>query len=390
MKNGVVLIFLVFEFFSCNVRHQKVDRITEDGAEVVLNHLEPYHIEGEPTSLHFEEECTIDTEKDTMAEAGLSDINSFDVDSEGNIYFFEERESAKYLVHKFDNKGRFTKSFIKRGQGPGEIQIPIFQPILAKNEIRIQDYGRRILFVFDGDGALIREIRLPASGAGMSVLTPLENGNYVEFKDYVDPSSKHRCDVMSLRDSSFEEIKELDRNDYGPPFMAMITKKKGSPRVFIGEISSGKIYLGNESRGYEILIYNLDGRLLEKIRKEYRPADVPDAFRENLRLNFELLVLNNKLIIPDKMPPFHYFFLDDEGRLYVKTYEKGSAEHESIHDIFNSAGCFIKRASLPGYGNWIGPGRELNRPKFKNHRFYCIREKENGFKELVVARTIWS
>jgi len=390
MKSVFMIIFLVFAFFSCSPEYQKIDKIMEKGVEVVLNHLEPYKIKGEPASLHLEEEFAIDTEKDTIAEAGLADINSFDVDSEGNIYFFQERESEKYLVCKFDEKGRFIKSFIKRGQGPGEIQIPIYQPLSKRNEILIQDYGRRMLFIYDSQGSLAGEIRLKASGAGLSVLIPLENGNYIEFRDCIDPSSKHRCDIMDLRNSSFEEIKELDRGDYGSPFMTSLEKKKGWPRVFIGEISRGMIYMGNESRGYEILIYNLDGKLLKKIRKEYRPADVPEAFKENLLINFPLLKLKDRLIIPDKMPPFHYFFLDDEGRLYVKTYEKGLAENECIHDIFNSAGCFIKRMSLSGYGNWMYPGRDLNKPKLKNHHFYCIREKKSGYKELVVYKMNWN
>ena len=41
------------------------------------------------------------------------------------------------------------------------------------------------------------------------------------------------------------------------------------------------IYVGHEKRGYEISIFDLNGNLLKKIRKEYNPADVPDEFKEN-------------------------------------------------------------------------------------------------------------
>ncbi len=89
------------------------------------------------------------------------------------------------------------------------------------------------------------------------------------------------------------------------------------------------------------------------------------------------------------MPPFHYFFLDDEGRLYVKTYEEGAGKNEFMHDIFNPDGLFIMRKSMPGYGPWIYPGDSLNKAKAKNNRFYCIGEKESGFKELVVYKMTW-
>jgi len=127
--------------------------------------------------------------------------------------------------------------------------------------------------------------------------------------------------------------------------------------------------------------------LQRKIRKKFRPADAPEEFHANLITNWGRY--KDKLILPDKMPPFHYFFLDEDGRLYVKTYEPGEKRGEFIHDIFNSDGVFIARKSLAGYGLWMYPGRDLNTAKAKNGRLYCIREKENGFKELVVYKMIW-
>jgi hypothetical protein len=60
-----------------------------------------------------------------------------------------------------------------------------------------------------------------------------------------------------------------------------------------------------------------------------------------------------------------------------------------MHDIFNSDGLFITRKSMVGYGRWIYPDVSLDRAKAKNNRFYCIREKENGYKELVVSKMRW-
>jgi len=359
----------------------------EDGVEVIVNHLEPYKIKGEPSSLHLEEEFTIDTEEDEIAKLGVTDVRAFDVDSEGNIYFFQERESDKNLVYKFDKNGHFATLFGRRGQGPGEIQAPVYLNITGKDEIPIQDYGVFKLYIFDREGTIIKETRLVSKGAGQFAFYPLENGNYLKFRDYFDPSTKHRYDVLELYNSKFEEIKELDRCDYGPGVAFTQQKKKGSPRVFIIEVTDGMIYLGHENRGYEILTYDLDGKLLKKIRKEYNPADLPDEFKENLIVNFGRF--KDKLIIPDKMPPFHYFFLDEEGRLYVKTYEPGNNKHEFIHDVFNSDGIFITRTSLPGFGSWMYPGRDLNRARAKNHRLYCIQEKESGYKELAVHKMIW-
>ena len=362
----------------------------EDGVEVVINHQEPYEIKGEPSILHLDEEFTIDTERNEIAEIGVTDIGSFDVDSQGNIYLFQEQESDENLVFKFDDAGIFAATFGKRGQGPGEMQYPACLSITKKDEIPIQDGNRPLIFIYDTKGNLVKEIkitRLDTGGISGFTFLPLENENYLAYGYNFDPLTKHRLDMLYLVNSDFKKLKELDKCDYGKVVAFSQQKKKFTPRVFISQVSDMRIYVGHENRGYEILIYNLDGILIKKIRKEYYPVEVPNAFKEYWRDNIGSYM--DRLDFPDNMPPFHYFFLDDEGRLYVKTYEKGDKQGEYIHDIFNPDGIFIARKSMAAYGSWIYPGLGLNRAKTKNNRFYCIREKESGYKELAVYRMRW-
>jgi len=379
-----VLCFLAF----CGPKQSEVERIMEDGVEVVINHLEPYKVKGEPVTLRLEEEFTIDTERDGIAEVGLADIRDFDVDSQGNIYFFHGRGFDRNVIHKFDEQGNFLKPLGKRGQGPGEIQFPVVMYITEKDEIPIQDENTQKLLVFDAEGGLLRETRIQSEeGFGNFVFYPLENGNYLKYGEYFDPESKHRQNVLQLCNSHLEILKELDRCDHGKVVSFTQEKMTGTPRVFICQIPGRTIYVGHENRGYEILVYDLEGNLTKKIRKEYTPAAVPDEFKENWLINIGRW--KDRLYFPNKMPPFHYFFLDDEGRLYVKTYEKGMKNGEYVHDIFNLDGIFIARKSMAGYGSWIYPGDSLNRGKAKNDRFYCIREKDSGYKELVVYQMSW-
>ena len=384
----IFLLTALSFLFQCGTEQADVEKIMEDGVEVVINHLQPYKIKREPSNLHLEEEFTIDTERDEIAEVGLTDISSFDVDSEGNIYFFQRRESDLNVIYKFDEKGNFLKTFGRRGQGPGEIQFPWLLYVTDRDEIPIQDGNTQKLYIFDTEGALIREKQMESEESfGGFMFFPIENGNYLKYGEYFDPESQHRQNILQLYNPKIEKIKELDRCDYGKVIAFTQQKKIFTPRVFIAQISGGMIYVGHEKRGYEILVYDLGGNLLKKIRKGYNPAAVPEGFKENWLDNIGRY--EDRLVFPDKMPPFHYFFLDDEGRLYVKTYEEGLNQGEYIHDIFSPDGIFIARKSLPGYGSWIYPGDSLNRAKAKNNRFYCIKEKESGFKELVVYKIIW-
>jgi hypothetical protein len=74
------------------------------------------------------------------------------------------------------------------------------------------------------------------------------------------------------------------------------------------------------------------------------------------------------------------------------TYEEGEDPDEYIFDIFNSEGVFIGRISLGVYLSdyFLATGGQFDSwASMKKNRFYCIREKESGYKELVVYEVIW-
>ena len=105
MKKLVYLIIIISLFVCCGPKQEKVEKTMEDGVEVIVNHLEPYKIEGEPSNLFLEEKFTINTEKDEIVEIGLTDIWSFDVDSEGNIYLLhlQSRENCIFKCWRSDD-----------------------------------------------------------------------------------------------------------------------------------------------------------------------------------------------------------------------------------------------------------------------------------------------
>jgi hypothetical protein len=89
MRKSIVLLFVSMLLLHCGPGQDQVEKTVEDGVEVIINHLEPYEVKGKPNNLFLEEEFRIDTEKDEIAETGLTDISNrgFGVDSEGSIYW---------------------------------------------------------------------------------------------------------------------------------------------------------------------------------------------------------------------------------------------------------------------------------------------------------------
>lgn len=389
MKKGLTIVLLIFLFSGCALEQGKVEKVTENGVEVVINHLEPYRIKGISSTLVLEEDLVIDSEKKEIANLGLTDIRKFDVDSEGNIYLFQVPRTRENLVFRFDQKGKFIKSFGQVGQGPGEVQFASFQRINQRDEIPIWDSGALKLLVFDREGCLLKEKRLELKVWNRGGPQFLENDNILIGESGGDEAQRNKYLVsVNLYDSDFKKIRELGRYELVEPYGG--EKVSLFPMLATGTISQDKIYMGDAEVGYEISCFDLQGNLLRKIRKESRPVGVPEGLKAEVLAKLGSHPLKDKLYFPENMPVFQYFFVDDEGRLFVVTAEK-SETGQYISDIFSPEGIFIGRASL-GYFDLIKltwEGIELG-IMAKNRRLYCLKEKESGYKELIVSQMIWA
>jgi len=396
MRKYIYLLLVIFFFYYCAPKQEKVEKIMEDGVEVIVNHIEPYQVKGEPSNLILEKVFSFDTEKDEIAATGLTDIYRFDIDSEGNIYFLIPPAGQGNLIYKFDRNGNFITSFARRGQGPYELEYPHYMRIINNDEILIIEPSKSKSYVFSTDGLPIKETPI---NNDIDKLIPLENGKYLIFFWHTqDMEAKYFSLSLNLYSSDFKEIKELDRFSKLPN--RMIAEKSaekvinGINYVFVGEKSGGNIYTGNCERGYEILVYDLEGNLLRKIRKEYTPVEVPEDYKKEHMKPFvdtEDSWANNwgeKIYFPKYWYPFYSFFADDEGRLFVMTFEEGENPGEYIFDIFNSDGIFITRKSLKYPLGLYARLPELH-VKAKMNHLYCVKKKDSGYKELVVYKMTW-
>lgn len=368
----------------CGPKQDQVEKTVEDGVEVIINHLEPYEVKGEPNNLILEEEFRIDTEKDEIAETGLTDISNrgFGVDSEGSIYFINYRK-VEYCIFKFDRNGNFVKHFARKGQGPGEIQRPNMPIINNRDEITITDTALQKFLIFSKGGSLLQETKLDSD---IQLVIPLKNGKYLMVKSSSGIEEKFS---LILCNAEFGEIKELDSTEIPSPYKG--NGIKGIYPAFISTISGESIYVGNDKREYEIWEFDLEGILKRKIKKEYKHVEVSEEYKKRYLKQFDspqMESFKDKVYFPKDMPPFQYMFSDDSKRLYVMTYEKAGNQKECIYDIFNADGVFIARTSFGNISTLAFVEQALP-IKSKNDKVYCTREKDNGFKELVVYKMKW-
>lgn len=394
MKKLVHLILILFIFISCGQEKERVEKIVEGGVEVVINHLEPYKIKGQPKALYLEKEFSIDTEEDSIGALGLTDIWATSVDSKGNIYLLNSPRTTENLAYKFDSNGTFQKSFLKRGQGPEEVQSPTLPIITEKGEFVITDYFPRKMFYLNFEGEIIKEISFRSQ---VWLAYPLENGNYLVQESIRSSEGAYTDNLMVLYSRGMKKIQQLMLSREEDPRRGAKIKGTMIDRPYmLWAISKGKIYVGNNDQfEYEILVFDYEGNLIRKIRKEYSPVEVSEEYKRKIVSPYEkhpnMIVqdIAKRIYFPKHMPPYQSFFCDDEGRLFVMTFQEGPNKGEFICDIFDPEGHFTGNVGLGNFAEWDNIGRSQIAVIAKQSRIYCIQQKDSGFKELVVYRMNW-
>jgi hypothetical protein len=379
LKKTALIAFALSALAAACGEPEKIDRIQENGVEVVLNHIEPYRLPHQPSTFDLQPVATIDTERADLAEAGMGQAGEFGVDGQGNITIvaFKNREN---FIYRFDPQGRLINSFGRNGQGPGEIEWPFLDRVFDDGRIALTDRMRKYV-VFDRKGNAGQEHRPNFS---ISYIYPLGNGRFVVEKPQHEKRISDEIEyqkVLCLSGADFSDLRELDHKH--------TTSNEGNeklPSFFFWRVAGNHIYIANQTRGYEIFDYDLDGNLRRKIRKEYHPVSP--------RREIKLALLGPNVdqpgvahYFPDPMPPIAAIFTDDEGRLFVMTYEAGDRPEEFLWDIFNADGVFIGRKNMDI--DWRGLHNGSQYATLKNGFFYAYKEKENGFLELTVRKVIW-
>jgi len=329
----------------------------------------PRQNEGEAKLFSLEKILTIDTENDDIAEVGLTDISHFDIDSNGKIFIANLKSKENYIFMLNDD-GRLISVFGSEGQGPGEFQSPKELSISKQDEVFITDRGK--VAVFSNAGQFIEEYRIDNE---YQKIIPLDKDRYLAIAVKMNEDLSQSFQLI-LCSSEFEELKILDSSKIES--FKKADKVNVIPTLVHWETSDNRIYTGNTDE-YEIRVFDFDGELLRTIRKGHEAVPLSDKDREEYeqRLKKYPPEIRGGFFIPDAFPPFRAIVSLDDKWLFIQTYEEDN-EARSVYDIFNANGEFIGRTELEGY-----------RLKFKGDRGYCLKQKESGYKELVVYQMIW-
>jgi hypothetical protein len=381
MKRAFSCLIGTLLLLSCGGRQSHTDKVYENGVEIVLNHLKPDHVIGEPTDLRLEEEMTIDFGSPEIGELGIADLTDFVVDQKGFIYFLYSAKKGA-TIFKFSPDGKCLKSWGTNGQGPGEVRFITAACLTVQGHMIVSDHSSKKLVWYTDEGELIKEVRYPTDGR-YYIIYPINEDRFVGRATVVkDPAVDDIDFVFYLLDGNLKELKKLDVYKYPNPL------KKPQRAInhnwfFVAKGTANGLLVGNEDRGYEILKFDLQGNLMRKIRKEYVPVRVPEDVLKKRKDYYGKS--GESYYYPEHYLPICDFFSDEEGRIFVMTFEKGPNPGEHWYDIFNPKGVLIQRKAL----NILSGGDVFVCAEVKRGRLYCLQQKADGFNIFRAYRLIW-
>jgi len=367
--SSMTLVFLLAIFIFSPARAEKIQVKTVDGVQVIKNPKKPAPPKDALIKMILEENFSIG--EGESEEEMFSEITSVAVDNDGNIYILDRKEKT---VKVFDSAGKYVRKFGKQGQGPGEMNMPIVVQITPNNELVVEDAVNRKLIFFSSEGEFLKSIST-AKAAGLAAIAIDSKGNLVGQQ--VVPAEKKLIREVKKYDKDLNPLFTIDALD----FTSLIEGKINPYHLasfYVLDREDNIIYGYPEE--YEIKIFNPEGKLIRRILKEYDPVKITKEDQEEFmdRLPAEAAMIKDRIEFPKSFPAYQSFSRDDQGRIFVRTFEKGKKEREYFFDVFDAEGMYITKIPL-----------DVEPRMWKGEKLYAIEETEDGFQVLRCYSIRW-
>ncbi len=295
----------------------------------------------------------------------FSQIRNFVIDEDENIYVADRKETK---IKVFEKNGKFLRVFGNAGEGPGEIGRIYSIQINAKNELLVNDGRNRKLLFFTLEGEFIKSKDIKKFRPDRVYCDSKEN--YYVLNIALDPRPAH-FELLKF-DSDLNLITTIakmpvpDPSKPFNPFMPM----------FYCQVMDDDCLLYGYPEDYELQIISPEGKVIKKIIKEYDPVLISEAEKEERQRD---LLPGRKIKFSRYHSAFVYFKSDEEGRIFVLTWEKPDSGEKYSYDVFDSEGRYIAKIPL-NFGIAV----------MKKGKIYTIEEDEDGYQFVKRYKVTWN
>jgi len=345
MKKLTLFIFILMVIFSVNCSKEKwKGRIYKETGVTVIESEGP-GIWGDKINekIKFKENLSLGIEK---GEEFLLFHSKLDVavDSESNIYVLDIRN---HRLLKFNKEGNFLWKTGRKGQGPGEFRNPSEVVLSPTEEIWVLD-SPTLIHLFEAQGKYQRTMNLRGRCNNFYFLP--------DGRLFINRTTRGQmgiaADYYSIEGEFLEKFPDEYR--YGPNLPSWAGGGYGGGFRFL----EGKIYMTLPDK-YEIREYDLEGKLLGKIKRDFKLK--PPELRK-YQTGFIMMASN-------VIGPCFLYKRKMLLNMLMLVEEKAEREFEFnfFLDFFNEKGQFLGSYKLP-------EGKRLNTLDHENN-FYFVQQE---------------
>jgi len=361
LTTGCLILALAALVAACGREKWQGTIVKEGDVTVVRNPRKPLF---ESPVLELEEDLSIGGPQ-AEGEHVFGRILTFIVDDEGSIYVLDQKDSH---IKVFDDAGRYLRTIGRKGQGPGELFMPLTLSLnRTTGELAVLQLSRRISY-FKTDGTFLRQQPLKDT---MALRGQVDSRGNIYVIDLVhgDRDSNYVVKKLSPDASMISVMAQAPApgTDRPNPFMAIPS--------FQIDRNDALVYGCPETYEVQFMAAS-DGKVFKKIQREYDPVPVTEAEKKD-----RLAAVPPGSGITYDFSKFHSayegFFMSDLGHLFVRTWEK-TDDGKVVCDVFDAEGRFLGRIPLKSYGISILKGK-----------YYALEQDEEGYQYVKRYAVSW-
>ncbi|OGD27011.1 MAG: hypothetical protein A2V57_03470, partial [Candidatus Aminicenantes bacterium RBG_19FT_COMBO_65_30] len=278
------------------------------------------------------------------AESVLNRPQDLKVDAQGNIYVLDWGDVD---IKVFSPEGRLLRTIGKKGQGPGEFDVPAYFVLSADGRIFLLSGRQNRISVLGNTGTYLSSFKVDGFCHGLAV----DGHNRVYYSRFLSPEPgggeeyqliQNRMALFRTDESGQESVRlgeyldltmlrKVQKVGEGMTSQSLTSRESYTTSWLIGPDS--RVYLGY-NKVYRLDVYDPDWKLLFRFGREFTPIRHPRYKPDGAN--------------PEFYPAFSDWrkFFDGQGNLWLEQYvEEGVKDH--VFDVFSPEGIYLTQVWVP-------------------------------------------
>jgi hypothetical protein len=289
-------------------------------------------------------------------------------------------KDIKYrIIHMFDNRGKFIKSFGKKGEGPGELkhhkQIYFVDNLfIAADRDRLHYFKKDAIFIHSVINYWYRNIPKLFLNPQECIVVHRDPKS-IPFKESKGIGNIILLDLKTNSRRTLTEFQYLKKGQ-----IAFITKEL-TPRMIIGYNRTKKIFYYGMNDAYVVNMVDINGKPKGSFSVDRAKAFASGPMKEKIFAHFKRRIdpATLKRQIEKTLDELVYFYRIEviNGFVFIFNLDTKDLNHPGGIDIFSPEGKYLYKTTIKTEENFTFFPSPYNNIVFKNNSLYIAVEDDN-------------